>query len=132
MSRAGWAELKSQNTEDGSRGLKAGRSVRPHALECTLQQCANFVTLAQPDLARIPVRVAHRQIGSAVKIGRLHAAGLAWLEDFRRAVLKAEAEAARTVGPEALQAAKQALSRYVPPQGSMPEIEKRPRAVRVR
>ena len=45
-------------------------------------------------------------------------AGLDWLGDFRRAVLKAEAEAARTVGPDALQAAKQALSRYVPPRQS--------------
>jgi DNA-binding MarR family transcriptional regulator len=45
-------------------------------------------------------------------------AGLDWLEDFRRAVLKAEAEAAETIGPEALQATKQALSHYGPPRQS--------------
>lgn len=40
--------------------------------------------------------------------------GLGWLEDFRRAVSKAEAEVAATIGPEALEATKQALSRYGP------------------
>lgn len=38
--------------------------------------------------------------------------GLEWLEDFRRALLKAEAEFARTIGAEALRATKHALSRY--------------------
>lgn len=41
--------------------------------------------------------------------------GLYWLEDFRRAILKAEAEVATTIGGQALRDTKQALSRYAPP-----------------
>ena len=41
-------------------------------------------------------------------------AGLDWLEDFRRAVSKAEAEVAGTIGAESLRTTKEALSRCVP------------------
>jgi hypothetical protein len=40
---------------------------------------------------------------------------LGWLEEFRRRRVEGRGQAARTIGPEALQATKQALSRYVPP-----------------
>ena len=39
-------------------------------------------------------------------------AGLAWLDDFRVAVRKAEREMARTIGADALQAMKEALRRH--------------------
>lgn len=38
--------------------------------------------------------------------------GLEWLEDFRRALLRAETEFARTIGAQALRAMKDALSIY--------------------
>lgn len=41
--------------------------------------------------------------------------GLDWLDDFRRAVLKAEAEVATTIGEEAVRTIKESLSRYGPP-----------------
>ena len=46
-------------------------------------------------------------------------AGLAWLDDFRVAVRKAEREMARTIGADALRAMKDALRRHgKPPTGS--------------
>jgi len=41
--------------------------------------------------------------------------GLNWLDDFRRAVHRAEIEVATTIGAEALRNTKQALGRYMPP-----------------
>lgn len=41
--------------------------------------------------------------------------GMDWLDDFRRALLRAEAEVAKTIGAQALHVTKHALSRYIPP-----------------
>lgn len=43
------------------------------------------------------------------------AEGLDWLDDFRRAVLKAEAEAATSMGEDTMRLIKEALSRYDAP-----------------